>query len=46
MSSIATMILDLLTLVVGDGDAKSDKQGFVLIAFDRVCQVVTDVLKS
>ncbi len=46
MSSIANMVLSLLELLVGEGKVKSDKQGFILIAFDRVCQTVTDVLKS
>ena len=46
MSSIANMVLGFVTLVVGNGKIGSDEQGFILIAFDRVCQVVTDVLKS
>ena len=46
MSSIANMVLGLLTLIVGDGRVESDQKGFILIAFDRICQVITDILKS
>ncbi len=46
MSSIKDMLIGLVTLVLGDGNIKSDSQGFVIILIDKCLQVITDVLKS
>jgi len=46
MSSIKDMILGLIELIFGDGDVKSQKQGFILIAFDKVMTTIENILKS
>ena len=46
MSSIAKALVSIISIFVGTGDVKSSQQGVVVILFDRLLKVITDVLKS
>ena len=46
MSSIFKGLVAITELVLGNGDIKSNKQGFVMILLDKVLEMIAKVLKS
>ena len=46
MSSLFVWLNNSIEVIVGDGNIKSDKQGFVMILLDKILLVIERVIKS